>query len=81
MTRCQWLLIVVSAAGLVGMHHLLVHTEHTMPMTMASATHTGHAGPDPAGVNSVEARSTSVVEPQPGCCDPRDMVGHFCLPC
>jgi hypothetical protein len=72
------LLIVVSAAGLVSMHHLLVHTEHTMPMTMASATHTGHTGPDPAGVNSVEARSTSVAS-QPDCCDPMDMVGHFCL--
>lgn len=91
MNRHQWLLIVVIAAGLVGMHHLLlVCTAQTMPMDMAtgsgsrpimvssmSATPIVHADPSPAGTNSVAA--SSVVTPQADCCDPMDMVGHFCL--
>lgn len=82
MTRHQWLLIVAIAFGLVGMHHLVhAHTDHTTPMAMASAPHTGHADPDPAAPNPVEATltSASVVAPQADCCDPMDMVGHFCL--
>lgn len=91
MTRRQWLLIVVIAAGLVGMHHLLlVCTAHTTPMTIVtgpgssptvmppmSATPSQHADPDPARMNPAEA--TSVVTSQPDCVDPMDMVGHFCL--
>jgi hypothetical protein len=88
MTRHQWLLIVVLAAGLIGMHHLLLVC--TAPMAMAtgpgsspmmvppmSATPIQHANPDPAGNNPVEA--TSVVTSQADCCDPMDMAGHFCL--
>ncbi len=66
MTRHQWLLIVVIAAGLVGMHHLLVVcTAPTMPMAMATgpgsnpvmvpstrATPILHADPAPAGDES-----------------------------
>jgi hypothetical protein len=85
------LLIVVIAAGLVGMHHLLlVCTAQTMPMDMVTGPGSSpmmvpstnvtpilHADPDPAGTSSVG--SSSVVTPQADCCDPMDMVGHFCL--
>jgi hypothetical protein len=78
MIRHQWLLIVVIAAGLVGMHHVVhVHTAHTMPMTMASATPTKHAHPTPIGATPVAVTSTLVSHAD--CCDPVDMVGHFCL--
>jgi hypothetical protein len=90
MTRRQWLLIVVIAAGLVGMHHLLVVcTAPTMPMAMAigpgsspvmvapMSTTLQRADPAPAGSNAVGA--SSVVTSQGDCCDPMDMVGHFCL--
>ncbi|MGB7798384.1 MAG: hypothetical protein WBL53_19320 [Pseudonocardiaceae bacterium] len=90
-TRHQWLLVVVLAVGLIGMHHLLlVCTAHTMPMAMAtgagsspvivaptSSTPTQHADPDLAWTNPVEA--SAVVTSQADCCDPMDMVGHFCL--
>jgi hypothetical protein len=90
-TRHQWLLIVVIAAGLVGMHHLLLAcTAQTMPIALATgsvsslmmvpsagATPILHAAPAPAGTNSVEA--SSVVTSQADCCDPMDMVEHFCL--
>lgn len=76
MIRHQWLLIVVIAAGLVGMHHLVhVNSEHTK--VMASATPTVHAHPDPIGVTPVPMASPVVA--QADCCDPMDMVGHFCL--
>lgn len=90
MTRRQWLLIVVIAAGLVGMHHLLVVcTTPTMPMAMAigpgsspvmvapMSTTLQRADPAPAGTNAVGA--SSVMTSQGDCCDPMDMVGHFCL--
>jgi len=79
-TRRQWLLIVAIAAGLVGMHHL-VHARvvRTMPMALASATHTGHADSDPVVVGLVAATSTPVVASPADCCDHMDMVGHFCL--
>jgi hypothetical protein len=78
MIRHQWVLIVAIAAGLVGMHHL-VHAQTVHPMAMARATPTGHADPDPAGANAIEPRSTSVGASQADCCDPLNMVGHFCL--
>jgi hypothetical protein len=89
MTRHQWLLIVVIAAGLIGMHHLLlVCTAQTMAMATGSGSSPTmvapmsvmpieHAGPDSAGMNPVGA--TSAVTSQADCCDPMDMVGHFCL--
>jgi hypothetical protein len=91
MTRHQGLLIVVLVAGLVGMHHLLiVCTGHAMPMARAtrsesssmtvpptSATPIQHADLDAAGKNPVEA--SAMVTSQADCCDPMDMVGHFCL--
>lgn len=82
MSRHQWLLIVAISFGLVGMHHLVhADTDHTTPMATAPAAHTGHADPDPAAPNPGEAQPTSasIVAPQAGCCDPMDMVGHFCL--
>ena len=86
MTRRQWLLIVVIAAGLVGMHHLLVVcTAPTMPigpgsspvMVAPMSTTLQRADPAPAGTNAVGA--SSVMTSQGDCCDPMDMVGHFCL--
>lgn len=77
MTRHRWLLIVAIAFGLVGMHHLVhAHPDHPTPVAMASTSHTGHAHPDPAEAKSPPA---SLAGPQANCCDPMDMVGHFCL--
>lgn len=67
MIRHQWLVIVVIAAGLIGMHHL-VHV------------HTGHAGHShPAPIEATPVAVTSTVASHAGCCDPMDMAGHFCL--
>ncbi|MGH3693940.1 MAG: DUF6153 family protein [Pseudonocardiaceae bacterium] len=72
--RHQWLLIVVVAAGLVGMHHL-VHAHAEDPIVMASATHIGLADVDP-----VAAKSTAVMAAPADCCDHHmDLVGHLCL--
>ncbi len=67
MIRHQWLLIVVIAAGLISMHHLVqVHTGHT-----------GHSHPAPIEGAPVAAASTVVSHAD--CCAPMDMAGHFCL--
>lgn len=82
MTRHQWMLIVAISAGLVGMHHLVhAHPAHTIPMATATATHIGYAGSHLGRIDPVETgvRSTSVVASPSNCCDPMDMVGHFCL--
>jgi len=88
-TRLQWLLIIAVSVGLVGMHHLLAHTAHTMPMSMAASPGSSvtrvmpaeHAHPSSNGIipGKAASTSTSVAASQPGCCDPMDMVGHFCL--
>lgn len=88
MIRHQWLLIVVIAVGLVGMHHLLVCTADTVSLTVApgpgssplmtppaSATPIQHANLGPAGFNPVEAEMASPAD----CCDPMDIVGHLRL--
>ncbi|MGH3935689.1 MAG: DUF6153 family protein [Pseudonocardiaceae bacterium] len=76
MIRPQWLLIVVIAAGLVGMHHLVhVHSAHTK--AMANAMPTAHPHPGPIGVTPVALASPAA--PQADCCDPMNMVGHSCL--
>lgn len=80
MIRPQWLLIVIVAAGLVGMHHLVhAHSEHTKAIYYpeASATPTVHPRPAPIGVTPVVLASPAA--PQADCCDLMDMVGHFCL--
>jgi len=90
MIRHEWLLIVVITAGLLGMHHLLVCTEQTTPMTIAtgpgsspvmvpstSVTPILPADRDLAGTNPVEA--SLVVTSQADCCYPMDMVRHVCL--
>jgi hypothetical protein len=76
MMRHQWLLIVVIAAGLVGMHHLVhMHTEHTK--TVASATPTADSHHAPLGLAPVAM--TSPLVPHADCCDPLNMMGHLCL--
>lgn len=82
MIRHQWLLIVVIAAGLVGMHHLVhVHSDHNVhsdhKTTMTSAKPAVHPHPDLIAVAPVVVTSPAVS--QADCCDPMDMVGHFCL--
>ncbi|MCA1675681.1 MAG: DUF6153 family protein [Actinobacteria bacterium] len=62
LVRHRWLLIIVIAAGLISMHHLVhLHTGHT-----------GHSHPAPVAV-------TSTAVAHADCCNPMDMVGHFCL--
>lgn len=87
-TRQQWFLIVAIAAGLIGMHHLVhIHSGHPMPVLMAtgpgpalmSPTPTEHVHFGPIDVSPVGARSTSVVAAQPWCCEPMEMMGHFCM--
>ncbi|MGH3975608.1 MAG: DUF6153 family protein [Pseudonocardiaceae bacterium] len=74
--RHQWWLIVVIAAGLVGMHHLVhTHTEHTK--TVASATPT--APPHHAPIGPAPVAMTSPLVPHADCCDPLNMMGHLCL--
>ena len=81
MIRQQWLLIVVIAAGLIGMHHLVhVHTGHIghmQPMAMARATPTEHLHPTSIGATPVAV--TSPLVSHADCCDPMAMAGHFCL--
>ena len=72
-TRYQWLLIVTTATGLVGMHHRVAeptghagHSAHTTPTILAagpgsslmSPTPTEHSAAGPLAVNPVEARVT-----------------------
>lgn len=76
MMRHQWLLIVVIIAGLVGMHHLVHgHAEHAKAM----ASPTSAAYPQPAPIAVISAAVASPVVPHADCCDPMNMVGHFCL--
>jgi Family of unknown function (DUF6153) len=73
MMRHQWLLFVI-IVGLVGTHPLVPrHADHTK--AMASATPAAHPHPVPV----ISAAVPSPVVPHAGCCDPMDMIGHFCL--
>lgn len=81
MIRPQWLLIVVIAAGLVGMHHVVhvpsVGTPSAQTEAMTSATPTARPRPDLISVTPVALASPAA--PRVACCDPVDMVGHLCL--